>query len=89
LHNISDFKEIEGFKDDKMNDKFNNILKSFSGEFKFRTAKGIAEETKYSELIVQSFLENLSKQGIIKQLMRKDKKIIWGLTEIGKSMIKK
>jgi hypothetical protein len=87
--NIEDFKILNTFKDDALKIQLNNIVRSFKGEYKFRTATGISKELNYPDTIVKITLEELEKAGVTKKLMNKDNKVIWALTQIGQTLADK
>jgi len=86
--NMTEFKEKSNLKDHDAKTYMDNIIKSLSGKYKFRSVRGIAKEHEYSETIVKTMLEGLEKEGATKSYLRKDGNELWSLTQIGKLLIK-
>lgn len=85
---ITDFKILSKFNDDDIGEQVKNVIKSFNGRYKLRTVAGISKEVGYSINIIQVILDTLENSGIMKKL-GKDREILWGLTKIGQSYLKK
>jgi len=81
---ISKFQEHSKFADDDIKTQIDNITKSLIGKYKFRTSKGIAKELEYNITVVESILNGLQDQGMMKMLSDNDGKQLWALTNLGK-----
>lgn len=86
---LKDFNVQTTFEDDDLKTQMDNIIKSFTGKFKFRTAKGISKELKYNETVTKTILNGLQGQGVIKKLTSNDGKVLWALTNLGLVMVSK
>ena len=82
--NLTEVKAKNKFNDDEIKEKIDNIVNAFKGKFRFRSVKGLAKELNYPENIIETILKGLEKEGATKRFVRKDGKILWGLTKIGK-----
>ncbi len=81
---LSKFKEHKKFADDDIKTQIDKVIKSFLGKYRFRTAKGISKELDYNVIIVESILNELQEQGMLKMLTDKDGKTLWAVTHLGK-----
>ncbi|WP_460693961.1 YEATS-associated helix-containing protein [Mucilaginibacter puniceus] len=88
LNNISlnDLIQKTELNDDDMPVQVNKIIKSFKGEYKFRSTKGIAKELNYKENIVDLILDGLEAQGAVKKFEDSNSRTLWSLTRVGQLM---
>ncbi|MDM1407570.1 YEATS-associated helix-containing protein [Myroides sp. DF42-4-2] len=71
------------YTDDPIDIQINQIIKSFTNNFKFRTVKGISKELNYPESVTINILKGLEKNGITKQFKNNEGKTLWSLTHMG------
>lgn len=64
------------------------VLKTFRGDrYKFRSVKGISKELDYPENTVKIIIKTFENNGLIRGVRRRrDGKILWGITSLGKFM---
>lgn len=83
---LGDLKVQTNFTDDNFNTQIEKIIKSYSGKYKFRTAKGIARDLNYNEIVTEKILESLQNQGLAKKITNSHGLVFWALTKMGSSM---
>lgn len=86
---LTSLKSDSSFSDEDPKIQMDKIIKSFGGKYKFRTDTGIAKELNYSLTIVNIILDFLEKSGAAKKFIKKDGKVIWGLTKTGQVLLNK
>lgn len=87
--NLNEFNIQNKYADDDIKTQIDKIVKSFSGKYRFRTTQGIAKELDYNSTLVETILEGLQGQGVLKKLTNKNGKVLWALTQMGLFMSRK